>query len=81
MDKYSIAAAIAFGTALFMAAPAYAGEDCVGLSVGHGCVGIDADDGHHHPQPSPRPHHNVAPDAGRYYYEEGTGQYRDEYPD
>jgi hypothetical protein len=40
MKKYILtASAIAFG-AIFLAAPAYAGEDCLGLSIGPGCMEI-----------------------------------------
>ncbi len=80
MKKYILtASAIAFGAAIFLAAPAYAGEDCLGLSIGPGCIGIDGDSDHQYRRSDMMPahaHHYVAPDGGQYYYDEDSYYYR-----
>jgi hypothetical protein len=79
MIKYIIPA-FALGIAIVMAAPAYAGEDCLGLSIGPGCIGIDGDSGHHYRRVETRPAHPreyVAPNGGHYYYDDDTYYYED----
>ncbi len=55
------ALAIPLGSAILLAMPANAGEDCLGLSIGPGCIGIEGDNGHHY-----RRAQAISPHAHRY---------------
>jgi hypothetical protein len=82
MKKYTLTtAAIALGAIAWFAAPAYAGDDCLGLSIGPGCIGIDGDNGHHYRRGTvmpPNAHRYVNPNGGAYYYNDDTYYYTNE---
>jgi hypothetical protein len=74
------ALAITLGAAILLAVPANAGEDCLGLSIGPGCIGIEGDKGHHYRRVQvmpPHAHRYVAPNGGVYYYNDDTYYYED----
>ena len=62
---------------IFLTAPSYAGEDCLGVSIGPGCIEIDADNGRHYRRVEVMPAHPrtyVVP-GGTYYYDDDTYYY------
>lgn len=81
MKKYTLTmAASALGATAWFAIPAYAGDDCLGLSIGPGCIGIDGDNNHHYRRGTAIPPHArryVNPNGGTYYYNDDTYYYEE----
>ena len=68
------------GSMVLWAAPSYAGEDCLGLSIGPGCIGVDADSGRRYRRVEvmpAHPHVYVVPNGGTYFYDDDTYYYRE----
>lgn len=79
MKNFIIAASV-FGAAIAMAAPAYPAEDCLGVSIGPGCLGLQGQRGHVYRRVETRPANPrvyVAPKGGRYYYDDSTYYYEE----
>jgi len=77
--KNTVLGIMVAGSMIFLIAPSYAGEDCLGLSIGPGCIGVDADSGKHYRRSDTmpaHPHSYVAPNGGTYYYDDDTYYYK-----
>jgi hypothetical protein len=64
--------AVALSLAFVSVSPVVAGEDCLGVSIGPGCIGIEGGrDVHYRRVPTRPPHARVyvAPKGGHYYYD------------
>jgi hypothetical protein len=64
--------AVALGLAFVSVSPVVAGEDCFGVSIGPGCIGIEGGrDVRYRRVPARPPHARVyvAPQGGHYYYD------------
>jgi hypothetical protein len=68
------------GSMIFLTAPSHAGDDCLGLSIGPGCIGLDAAGGRRYRRVEVMPVHPrvyVAPRGGTYYYDDDTYYYKE----
>ena len=78
--KNTVLGIMVAGSMIFLTAPSYAGEDCLGLSIGPGCIGIDADNGRHYRRVEvmpAHPHTYIVPNGGTYYYDDDTYFYKE----
>ena len=78
--KYTVLGTMVACSMIFLTAPSYAGEDCLGVSIGPGCFGIDADNGRHYRRVEVMPAHPqvyVVPHGGTYYYDDDTYYYKE----
>jgi hypothetical protein len=78
--KNTVLAIMVAGSMVFLTAPSYAGEDCLGLSIGPGCIGLDADSGRRYRRVEvmpAHPHVYVVPRGGTYYYDDDTYYYKE----
>src|SRR3977135_1120864 len=78
--KNTVLGIMVAGSMVFWTAPSYAGEDCLGVSIGPGCIGIDADNGKHYRRVEVMPAHPrtyIVPNGGTYYYDDDTSCYEE----